>query len=476
MNESDGAPLWALTATELAARFANGAATPIEALYAVLGRVGAVNPRINAIILLDEPGAHEAAAASAERWRRGCPLSRFDGVPITVKDNIHVAGLRASWGSALHAGLIATADEPPVRRLREAGLVILGKTNVPEFTMQGYTANPTFGVTGNPWAPTRTPGGSSGGACAAVAGGMAPLAIGTDGGGSLRRPAAHCGLYALKPSVGAIARAGGFPPVMLDFEVIGPIARSPEDLAALFDLLSHPDPADPRSLLAALPNRPLDRPPSIAYLPRIVGAPVDRQVAAAVERLASSLADEGCRVQTIAVPPLDLEEVGTAWNRITCVGIAAHLRRSGARPDQAGPAAWQAAAAGAASSALDMLEALESVRRAREAMGGFFARYDLLLMPSAAALAWPAAEAYPAVIDGQAVGPRGHAVFTAWLNVAGVPAVTVPVAMTADAGGIGAQIAAGFGRDRALLDFIRASPAIQALGTARLAPEVPTAP
>ncbi len=190
--------LCALTATQLSAAFARGDTDPVAVLRAVKRRIEALNPDLNAIVT-PNPQADEDAAASARRWAAGAPLSPLDGVPLTVKDNLLVRELPASWGSRLFRDFVPGHDELPVARLRAAGLVILGKTNVPEFTLEGYTDNPLFGVTRNPWNRELTPGGSSGGAVAAVAAGFGPLAIGTDGGGSIRRPASHTGLVGLKP-------------------------------------------------------------------------------------------------------------------------------------------------------------------------------------------------------------------------------------------------------------------------------------
>ena len=266
--------LWALDGARLAALFRAREASPVEALAACLERAEAVNPALNAVVTFDRDGAHEAARRSEARWRSGAPLGPLDGVPVTVKDNIPVAGMRSTWGSRLYAEHVPARDETPVLRLREAGAVILGKTNVPEMTLQGYTSNPLFGTTGNPWAPGLTPGGSSGGAVAAVGSGIGPVALATDGGGSIRRPASHGGLVGLKPTVGRVPRRDGFPPILLDFEVVGPIARSVADLAATMAVISRPDgPSAVGFGPVASPERVAPR--RILHVPTFAGAPVD---------------------------------------------------------------------------------------------------------------------------------------------------------------------------------------------------------
>lgn len=432
-------------------------------------RLDAVNPLVNAVVALDRDGAAAAAARSTVRWRAGAPSSALDGVPISVKDNLFVAGMSATWGSLLYAEFVPDHDEPAVARLRQTGCVLFGKTNIPEFTVQGYTGNLLFGTTRNPHAPDRTPGGSTGGGAAAVAAGIGPLAIGTDGGGSLRRPAAHCGLFAFKPSIGQVARYDGFPQILADFEVIGAVARSAQDLQATHQILSGYDPADPRSLVAgaALPAFPSA--PRVAFLPSIGSHPVDPRIAAAAERLACSLAAAGLTVEPIEVP-YDPDAVAAAWGTVAGSGLAWHLAKLADWRDQVNPAARAMAEAGAKRTAADLLDALATAAQARQAAAALFARFDLLLCPATAALAWPADEVFPPEIDSQPVGPRGHAIFTGWMNVAGLPAATVPVAMTAEGGGIGMQVVAAHGRDRELLAFLQASPALSGFSPAVLAP------
>jgi aspartyl-tRNA(Asn)/glutamyl-tRNA(Gln) amidotransferase subunit A len=462
------APLWSLTATELVDGYRAAQFSPAQALAAVLQRLEAVNPSLNAIIAVDREGAAEAALASAERWRTGNPLSALDGVPISVKDNLFLHGLPATWGSRLLANFSPDVDEAPIARLRGSGAILFGKTNVPEFTVQGYTNNLVFGVTTNPHAPGRTPGGSTGGGAAAVAAGIGPIAIGTDAGGSIRRPAAHCGLFALKPSIGLVPRYGGFPQFLADFEVIGVIARSAADLETARAILEVYDPVDPRSLAASAPTPSFAAAPRIAFLPSIGANPVDARIAAEAQRLAQKLAASGATVTTIEAP-FDADRVTATWQTIVTSGIAWYLSRFPDWRERVGPSARALAEEGTSRSAGELQDALAAAAEIRSAAGRFFADFDLLLCPATAALAWPAEATHPPLIEGRAVGPRGHAVFTGWMNIAGLPAVTAPVAMTQHEGGIGLQLVARHGRDRALVEFLTSAPALKALSPATCA-------
>jgi aspartyl-tRNA(Asn)/glutamyl-tRNA(Gln) amidotransferase subunit A len=464
----DASPLWSLTATALVAGFAAGRFTPVDALRSVLSRLDAFNPMLNAVVAVDRDGATVAAEASAARWQAGTALSALDGVPVSIKDNLFLAGLPATWGSRLYGDFVPDHDEPAVARLRRAGCVLFGKTNVPEFTVQGYTSNLVYGTTFNPHAPGRTPGGSTGGGAAAVAAGIGPLAVGTDGGGSLRRPAAHCGLFTLKPSIGQIARYDGFPQIMSDFEVIGVVARSPDDLEATHAILAGYDAADPRSLAAGASLPPWPERLRVAFMPRIAANPVDPRITRIAEQMANALQDAGHAVETIEVP-WDPDRVGGAWGAIASAGLAWHLATEPGWVSLVNPSARAMAESGAAVSGAQVLDALAVAGEVRREAAALFTRYDLLLCPAIAALAWAAETIFPPEIDGQPVGPRGHAVFTAWMNVAGLPAATVPVAMSAQDGGIGLQLVAAHGRDRDLLAFLRQSPALTDLSPAPLA-------
>lgn len=433
-----------LPATALSSLFARGGASPEEALEAVLDRIAAVNPRLNAIIALDEAGARAAAAASTGRWRAGAPLSPLDGVPLTVKDNITVAGLPCAWGSPLYAGWVPERDELPVARARAAGMLVLGKTNVPEFTLQGVTLNTVFGVTRNPWDPALTPGGSSGGAVAAVASGMGPLALGTDGGGSIRRPASHAGLVGLKPTPGRVPRCDGLPAILLDFEQIGPIARTTADLVALLRVLAAPDGRDPASLALppfALPALPRQR---ILFLPRFGAAPVDPEIAAATAAAARGFAELGHVVEEAAAP-FTLDELAAIFAPISQSGLAWLMAEKGGEP--AAPMLREMAEAGRALAPEAVFGAVHAVAGFRRRMAALFQGWDLILTPAAAALPWPADQIAPPTIAGEAVGPRGHAIFTNFANIAGLPGMALPITPSAAGLPIGIQLVGAAGAD-----------------------------
>jgi aspartyl-tRNA(Asn)/glutamyl-tRNA(Gln) amidotransferase subunit A len=443
--------LWQASASELAAGYARRDFSPREALDAVLSRIEAVNPLLNAIVTTDIDGARRAADASTLRWLSGTALGAFDGVPVTVKDSILVRNMRATWGSRIFADFIPAVDELPVAHLRERGAVILGKTNCPEFTLQGYTDNPVFGVTRNPWNPALTPGGSSGGAVAAVAAGLGPVAVATDGGGSIRRPAAHTGLVGLKPSRGAVARRDGFPVILLDCEVIGPVARTAADVRSLLHALAGKTKCNRERHDAAI-GSPSRRERRILYVPQFGGSPVDPQIAASVAQAAQDLATNGYRVEE-GEAPFDVDALNRAWPVIGQVGLAWLLSAHADRLDDVSLAMQDLARAGRGLSATAYYEAVDVMTALRQSIDIFFSGYDLLMTPTTAALPWPATEPFPPNIAGQAVGPRGHAVFTAFANMAGCPAISIPCAPSAAGLPIGFQIAGAIGQDETLCDI-----------------------
>ena len=433
--------LWKLGVADLARAYAEGSTDPLAVTRCCLNRIAGLGPALNAFVCLS-PRVEAEARESAERLRAGSPRSALEGVPLAVKDNLVVRGMPAAWGSAVFAETAHAEDELPIRRLREAGAVILGKTATPEFAVEGYTASARHGVTRNPWNPALTPGGSSGGSAAAVAAGLAPAGIGTDGGGSIRRPAGHTGLYGLKPTIGAVPRAGGLPQVLLDFEVVGMLARSVADLRLLFAAMAGPDRRDPTSRCEP-PLAGARRPLRILYSERLGDAPCDPAIRASVGAAADRLAALGHEVVRGAIP-LDLAPLNAFWPRIAQIGLAA-MRR--AVPDMAAKASAKyldMAAEGDDVAAPDLYTALEVVRALRAAASAFFAEWDAIMTPTAAAQPWPADEPFPPEIDGESVGPRGHAVYTGWVNAAGLPAVALPAAPDRQGLPIGFQLVGDF--------------------------------
>lgn len=445
--------LWRLSASELQRRYQEGGLTPLAVAQACLGRLEAVNPGLNAVIARRDTAFLAEARASTERWGKGQPLSAIDGIPLTVKDSLYTADMPTTWGCPALRDHATGHDELAVARARAAGALIIGKTNVPEFALEGYTANPLFGVTRNPWDVRLTPGGSSGGAVAAVASGIAPLAIGQDGGGSIRRPASHAGLVGLKPSLSAVPRQHVLPSLLLDFEVIGPLARTVADARLLFDVVRGPSPADRSSLAAAqAASQPRRAAPlRVLYVERLGAAPLDPQVAASVRRAVAQIADLGHQVKVGALP-LDLDFFSEAWPQIGQIGLARMFEAHPEWEAQASQKYRDMAGSGRRLPAARLWQILEHVAQLRRDTAALFTEVDVVVMPSAAALPWAAEQAYPSHIDGQEVGPRGHAVYTGWVNAAGLPGLAVPCQPSAEGLPIGMQLIGAYGADELLLD------------------------
>jgi aspartyl-tRNA(Asn)/glutamyl-tRNA(Gln) amidotransferase subunit A len=454
MRESSETPLWKLSARELQSRYRDGSLTPLDVTQVVLARLEAVNPRLNAVICRRDAEVLVEAQAATLRHAKGQPISPLDGVPITVKDSLLTADMPTSWGTPALRDHNTGHDEFAVGRARAAGALIIGKTNVPEFALEGYTANPVYGVTGNPWAPELTPGGSSGGAVAAVAAGIAPLAIGQDGGGSIRRPACHAGVVGLKPSLSAWPRVHVLPSLLLDFEVIGPLARTVADARLMFDVLRGPDAMD-RSSLAAAQGARMGRasgPLRVLYVERMGQAPLDPQIADSVGKAVEQLAGLGHQVEAGALP-LDLAFFAEAWPQIGQIGLASMFEQYPDWEQQASSKYRDMAEAGRRLPGARLWQIVERVKQLRRDSAAMFERIDVIVMPSVAALPWPAEAAYPTHIDGQEVGPRGHAVYTGWVNAAGLPSLALPTAPAREGLPIGLQLIGAYGSDDALLDL-----------------------
>jgi aspartyl-tRNA(Asn)/glutamyl-tRNA(Gln) amidotransferase subunit A len=440
--------LWQRSAADLVLGYAKGEYSPIDVLRSVLERLDKINPRINAVVTLDREGAHFAAEASEKRWLERAPFGPLDGVPLTVKDNIPVKGLRATWGSKLYADYVPETDELPIARLRGAGAIIFGKTNCPEFTLQGYTDNLVFGPTRNPWNLELTPGGSSGGAVAAVSAGIGPIAIGTDGGGSIRRPASHTGLVGLKPSRGRVPRCDGFPAILLHLETLGPMTRTVADLCAIMQVISRPDPRDPASSYFRADRFEVGpiKPVRILYVPQFGDSPVDPTVRASVAAAAGIFAGLGHSVDE-GKAPFAIEPLATAWGVVGQVGLAWLLESKLGWQEKINSALQEMAVNGSARTGREYFSALNTFKELEQSLSLFFNGYDVILTPTAAALPWPVTDPYPKQIDGQAAGPRTHAAFTGFVNISGCPGISIPCHPAPDGLPIGVQLVAAQGKD-----------------------------
>jgi aspartyl-tRNA(Asn)/glutamyl-tRNA(Gln) amidotransferase subunit A len=428
-------------ATTLLERFRECSLSPVEAVEASLERIAKEDPALNAFRLLDADAAREAAAASEERWSRGEPTGLLDGVPVAIKDVLLTRGRPTLRGSrALDPAGPWEHDAPAVAALARNGAVSVGKTTTPEFGWKGITDSPLDGVTRNPWDPSRTSGGSSGGSAAALAAGMVPLALGTDGGGSIRIPCGFCGVPGIKPTYGRVPAWPASPFGVLAHT--GPMARSVRDLALLLDVLTEPDRRDWAALEPpTAPYRHLGAPDlgglRLAFSPALGYATVDPEVADLVARAAARLETLGAHVEQLDPGfPDPRPTFETLW----FAGAARVVADLGDPPptELLDPGLVRTAAMGAAITALEYLRALQ----ARDALGlrmsEFHATWDLLVTPT---LPIPAFEA------GVDVPPGSHEVdwpswtpFTFPFNLTQQPAGTVPCGFTAQGLPVGLQI------------------------------------
>ena len=274
-------------------------------MKAVLARTGRINSEINALCHVDAEPALKAARASERRWKKGKPLSPLDGVPVSIKELVRVKGWPASMGSKLTDKTPADADAPAVARLREAGAIVFAQSTSSEYGHKGVTDSPLHGITRNPWNTERTPGGSSGGAGAAVAAGLGPIAIGTDGGGSVRIPSSFNGLVGIKATFG---RVPAWPPSMTgDLSNTGPMCRTALDCALMLNAISQPDPRDAYALPADDTNyaKAIDgklKKLKVGFVLRFGDHPLDIEVAALVTKAAKQFEKLGCKVEEVEAP------------------------------------------------------------------------------------------------------------------------------------------------------------------------------
>jgi len=425
-----------------------------------LERISERNPELTAIVSLDEERARAGAGAADEHLARGGDVRPLHGLPFAVKDTHAAAGWRTTYGSPLFSDHVPEYDDLIVERIRGAGAVLVGKTNVPEFAAGSHTFNTLFGTTLNPHDPARSAGGSSGGAAAALAAGMVSLADGSDMGGSLRNPASFCGVVGLRPSIGRVPAW----PATNQWEttsVDGPMARNVGDLALLLSVIAGPDPRVPLALGDA----------GQAFAPPLAGGlaglrvacsidlggafDVDDEVATVLESAGRLLTRSGAQVSS-AWPDLSLADdtfrTLRAWHFQARYGalLAEH-------PDSIKQSLADNIRAGESLSGADVARAYAQRTALAETMRAFFGEYDALLLPVSQVSPFPADQEFPTEINGKPMSSYLDWMRSAYfITVTGCPAISVPAGTTPGGLPVGVQIVAAHGADRRLLEIAAA--------------------
>jgi aspartyl-tRNA(Asn)/glutamyl-tRNA(Gln) amidotransferase subunit A len=422
--------LCSLSATELLAGFRRKAFSPVEVTRAVLRRIDQLNPVLNAFNVVARKEALAAAQASEARWRKRAPLGLLDGVPVSIKDLLLTRGWPTLRGSKTVDPKGPWNDDAPcVARLREHGAVLLGKTTTPEFGWKGVTDSPLTGITRNPWNPKMTPGGSSGGSAAAVAAGMGPLTVGTDGGGSIRIPCSFTGLFGLKPSFGRVPAWPLSP--MGTVAHLGPMTRTVADAALMMNVLSLPDARD----WHALPHEPRDyrigledgvKGLRIAYSADLGYAKVEREIAALVQQAVKRFAELGARVEQVH-PGFD--NAGPIFAAHWFAGAAALIRSlPAAKRRLLDPGLLEVARQGSKIGTLDYLAAVQQRGALGTLMNRFHEKYDLLLTPTLPLAAFEAGKEVAHVLKEKRW--TDWSPFSYPFNLTQQPAASIPCGLT----------------------------------------------
>ncbi|MDP2625438.1 MAG: amidase [Candidatus Rokubacteria bacterium] len=452
-------------ATELARLFRARKASPLEVMQAVLARIDAVNPAVNAYVTVAREQALQAARrATAALKKTGAALPPLHGVPVSIKDLTPTKGIRTTWGSKIYEHHVPAEDALIVERLKAAGAIVLGKTNTPEFGAGGNTFNAVFGATRNPWNPALTCGGSSGGAAVALATGMGPIAQGSDLGGSLRTPAAFCGVVGFRTTPGLIPKY----PVELAWDslaVTGPMARTVADTALMLSAVAGPDDRAPLSYDVELRefNRAVKAPSvkgwRVAWTPDLAGLiPVDDEVARVAEGATRVFRSLGAKVHAACPDFSELNDIVLGTRGLTMV--AAHADKLPEWREQMQKGLVWNIEQGLRLTPRDIARAEQARTMLWHRVRAFMETHELLILPTVAVQPFPVEQPYPTEING-----RPLANYTQWffltygITVTGLPVISVPCGFTKSGLPVGLQIV---GRRRQEAMVLRAAAAFEA--------------
>jgi aspartyl-tRNA(Asn)/glutamyl-tRNA(Gln) amidotransferase subunit A len=459
------------TVTHLASEVRSGRLGARELALHAIERIEALNPTLNAFVSLDAELTLQQAAAIDQLVASGADPGPLAGIPLAVKDDEDAAGHRTTQGSPLLADApVALVDSLFVTRLRAAGCVVVGKTNTSEFCWSGYTDNGLFGPTRNPYDLEHNSGGSSGGSAAALASGMVPLATGSDGGGSIRIPAACCGLSGVKPSLGRVPLGGHTPPGWLDLLTPAPMALRIADIVAALDVAVGPEPTDLRALPrpeASWPAALVDAhvPARIGWSPTLGYAEVDAEVLTVCERALSVL--EGLGAEIVDVDPVFPEDPVKAWLMLVGACLRRTVQPLGSLPafDRMDPSLAGLIERAGSTTAADLLGVFDECHRMNVRLVSLFHEVRLLATPTTAATAPPLALGGPGIVNGRAEASWVR--FTYPFNMTRSPTATVCAGLTKAGLPVGLQL---IGPQHADLVVLRSAAALEeALGFDQLA-------
>ncbi len=453
---TSGDDLHRKSVAELSAAIAAGALSPRELTDAALARVAAADDRVQAFVAVCADEARGDADCLTEELVHGRRRGPLHGIPIAVKDLCDTAGLRTTYGSSLFRENVPAADAEPVRRLRAAGAIVLGKANTHEFACGVSTSNPHYLTTHNPWRHDRIPGGSSGGSAAAVGGGLVALAVGSDTGGSIRIPSALCGCVGLKPTHGRVSLRGTYP-MAASCDHVGPIARTARDCALALNAMAGFDPEDPwsRRFPAEDFTRDLDRPlrgRRIAVAPEFRAAPLARAVDAALTRARDALAALGAEIVRVELPPPD--DAFLAANLIWVETYAQHAHQFAAQPDAYGADVRALLEFAKSFDTAALVRSQHMRERLTQTLSLLLTdRVDALLMPTTALEAPRIGAEYVDVAGQQMPVTLVLAAYTLLFNLTRVPAVAVPAGLGDEGLPTSVQIATAAGREALALNI-----------------------